>query len=82
MLDSKSCREIVSLQNIGYEKCIVYWTTISVSYITAWIYFKVSYKDTYEKRAPLAINRAPLLLTYFYTTAAGPKNSRGYPTRE
>ena len=35
---------------------------IIVSYINAWINFKVSYKYLYKKRAPLAINRALLAI--------------------
>ena len=45
---------------------------LSFSYITAWITFRVSYKDIYKKRAPLAIIGAPQLSIYFYTAMPTP----------
>ena len=50
---------------------------IIVCYITARIHFKVSYKDTYKTRAPLAINRAPLVSVYFYTSCEACNRSAG-----
>ena len=38
--------------------------------IIIWIYFTVLYKDIYQKRAPLAISKAPELSIYFYTTGS------------
>ena len=52
ILDLKICREIVSLKGLGYQKHVAYWMTLSFSYTVTWINYKVSYKDTYKKRAP------------------------------
>ena len=51
--------------------------TLLFSYIAMWINFKISYKDTYMKRAPLAINRAPLTIDlllhhWFYVLGMDP----------
>ena len=55
-------------------------------FIAKWINFKVSYKDTYYKRAPLEVSRAPLvfviLLHHCLQAATNEKGvvTRGVPT--
>jgi len=52
----KKHRRIIICQEISSSKDIRYKNTLSIGRCFWWDNFKVSYKDRYKKRAPIAID--------------------------